>query len=161
MRRYSDDFEKLWKLWSEKKRGRIDHKYPAFLKYQNLNKYAPDDVFRLFLYIEAVDFEGIDIKYIPHLKTIISQRRWDGVCIDSLTKQKQMNIKRKKGFFEFEKILYFIQKWGCLSTGCIGLTESGQKALCELGGRQIVGMTKVGDIPKVREKYIDLYLKYS
>ena len=97
MPKYSDEFERLWKLYPRK-----TNKHTAGLKFDLLAKKYPDEVEKLFKYIENNKWD--DPKFTPHLATVINQKRYlDPENDFEDVKKKQDKIKRDEDYEKQKK----------------------------------------------------------
>lgn len=94
MPKYSDEFERLWKLYPRK-----SAKFVASQKFELLQKKNPKEVEMLFKYIERQKWP--EPRFMLHLATLINQKRYlDPENDFEDVKQKQDKIKRDQ---EYEK----------------------------------------------------------
>ena len=97
--KYTDDFEKLWKLYPRK-----TNKYQAGVKYDALVRRKPKEVEMLFHYVKTQKWS--DPQFVPHLATVINQKRFLDPEV-AFVDDKQQKIKQEveKSYIEQQKAI--------------------------------------------------------
>jgi hypothetical protein len=124
-KKYTKSFEKIWSIWPRK-----EAKYAAFLKFLQLEKKEPKEIRNLEQWMFRVR-DTQQREFIPYLKTVLNQRRWEDDVMDLSTPVDRGVDKSKK---DWQAIKSFILKKGRTEPRELFLSQRGHNIVEKMGG---------------------------